>query len=320
MLKKNLIFFILLFLLSLTSVTEGAWRGWEKFQVIQETPRKSAKTAVLIIHPPGDENTELDENSRWYVGKRTWEKYMNSHPKVDCYFIKCVKPDQMPFNGKKVLQRGNYLYVSDPNYIYGLDDILYKTVQSMDFLASRGYTHYFRTNLNVFLDLKKLNEYLESHASSMYTTFMNEMWYPVGYSILYSSDVATHIVSEYKRISGNREIKNRLHPSNCPDDAGLCMLALGVWYGHSSSEHPFKCCSSLTSGVSQRMCAASVNPGRYTKYGMLLIPPLSYKKIKYRIMNKNNTVMIYRLKADLNLEENKEVYNLLLKMHYPELI
>jgi hypothetical protein len=252
-----------------TGTLEGAWFGWEKVEVILETPAKPVKPAVLIIHPSGNGSTASMRALAGLLVKKLGEIHECS-PKADCYFIKCTKSDQLLFKGGKVIQSGNDLYVPDPSYLYGQDDFLYKTVQSMDYLIPKGYTHFFRTNLNVFLNLKVLNQYLETHACSMYTTFINEMWYLVGYSILYSSDVAQHIVSESKRISGTRDIKNRLHHAICPDDAGLCMLALGVQYGHSSKQHPFRCCRAPTPGVSQRMCESFKEHNRYTRYGMLL--------------------------------------------------
>ena len=242
--------------------------GWSTQEILQPTERQPARTAVLIIQAPIMGNCFVE--NRWKLGKKTWEQYMNSHPNVDCYFIKSVPPD--PARGDdQVWLQGNTIFIGDWWYEkFRSDRILYKTIAAMKWLLP-NYTHFIRTNLNVFLNLKNVNEYMETHHQSFYTTpLWQSEWYTIGYSIMFTADVAKHIVNEFYRLDEAHE--RRIDP-NHSDDAAITSLATGVWpYDH---RHRFNCCPALPPGVRQLMCRESLSTSRLSKYGALLTPPIT---------------------------------------------
>lgn len=287
--------------------------NWGKNEVLTSTERRPARTAILIIAPPKIGNCYASK--RWKIGKKTWEQYMNSHPNVDCYFIQCTNPDQNREDSNQVWLEGNTIYVGDWEYAkHGNDRILHKTIAAMEWLLP-NYTHFIRTNLNTFINLKNVNEYMETHHQSFYTTpIWQSEWYTVGYSIMYTADVAAHIVSEYKQLVA-REDRIIMSP-HLSDDCAMTALATGVW--PLDVIHPFRCCPTLPFGTRQLMCPESLLTTRLSTYGAFLLPPISLKTaIKYCNMGPE-TMMLYRIREGLSLSELGQFYQYLLEKIYPE--
>jgi hypothetical protein len=285
-------------------------RGWKRSALIAPTHRMPARTAVLIIAPPVMGNCFVE--NRWRIGKKAWEQYMNSHPNVDCYFLQSRDPRP---GSQQVWIEGNTIYIGDWWYEkYKSDRILYKTIAAMELLLP-NYTHFIRTNLNIFLDLKRVNEYMEMHHQSFYTTpLWEKRWFATGYSMIYTADVALHMVKEYRRLeaAGDKFIS----PSH-PDDYVLTSLATGVW--PLQRNHPFRPSLGLPLSVRQLMCAASFATETESQYGVLLNPPISLRLALQRCADAPDTVMLYRTKEGLGLVELAHLYQHLLRKHYPEL-
>lgn len=287
--------------------------NWNASILLQETVRHPAKTAVLIIAPPTMGNCFI--SNRWKIGKKVWEQYMNSHPNVDCYFLQTTYPD--PSKDEQVWLEGNTIYIGDQWYqIHHSDRILHKTIVAMEWLLSHNnYTHFIRTNLNAFFNLKNVNEYMETHHQSFYTTpLWQSAWYTIGYVILHTTDVAEHMVKEYRRLEAD-DIE--LISPNHADDGALTSLATGVW--PYDNPHPFTCCPTLPFGVRQLMSYDSFAPKRISQYGVLLTPPITYKKALNICERAGLNKIIYRTNGDLSLSEIAELYQYLMKTNYPEL-
>jgi len=307
------VFFLLLFCTAqLISKGVNPLRDWKKgeYVILNPTKRKPARTAVLIIAPPrlGDAYVEC----RWKVGKKVWEQYMNAVPNVDCYFLQSTYPREGCL--EQVWIEGNTIYVGDWWYEkHGEDRILHKTILAIEKLLP-NYTHFIRTNLNTFINLKTVNEYMETHHQSMYTAFLWEnQWYTIGFGILFTADVAAHIVDEYRRLEG-------LDIVNCyqADDALLTSLATGI-YPRNHFEHVFHCCSMLPLGVRQLIWIDSLFTMRSSQYGMRLLPPISLRKAIEYCKKASATTMLYRIREGFDLDELAELYEYLLHKIYPEL-
>lgn len=293
---------------------------WERNMVLKPTERKEARTAILIIAPPAMGNSFVE--NRWKIGKKVWEQYMNSHSNVDCYFVQSAHRNPELAELDQVTVEGNTIYVGDWWYDKcGADRILHKTIVAMEHLLPH-YTHFVRTNLNTFLDLKSVNEYMETHHQSLYTTpLWQSAWYAIGYGIVYTADVGTHIVKEYRRLEAMQE---ELISTAHADDSALTALATGVW--PYDKEHPFRCCSSLSFRVRQLMCEKSLSLSekdpsgdRLCRYGALLLPPISLEKALEQCRKAPSTMMLYRSREGLNLNELAQFYGYLLHKTYPEL-
>jgi hypothetical protein len=290
----------------------GLLRDWgkKKHAILKPTERKPSRTAVLIIAPPVMGNCYTE--NRWKLGKKAWEQYMNTVPNVDCYFIQSTYPRKG--YSEQVWLEGNTLYVGDWWYEkYGNDRILYKTIVAIENLLP-NYTHFIRTNLNTFFNLKAVREYVETHHQSMYTgPLWEKQWYVLGYGILFTADVATHIVNEYRRLED-------LDVVSCyrADDCVLTALATGV-YPFNHSEHAFRCCFTLPLGIRQLMSTQSLSTKRLSRYGVLLCPPVSFEQtIKY-CEQASSSVMLYRIREGFELDKLAEFYEYLLHKIYPEL-
>lgn len=286
-------------------------QNWKDNIILEPTTRKPARTAILIIAPPqiGNNTTE----SRWRLGKQVWESYMNSQPNVDCYFVQCTYPKKNSL--EQVWIEGNTIYVGDTWYEnYQRDRILYKTIKALEFLEGK-YSHFIRTNLNTFINLKAVNEYMETHHQSMYTAplWQNE-WYTIGYGIIFTADVARHIVDEYILLEqGNIEFIDCNHA----DDCALTALATGVW--PFNKPHPFVCFSKLPCGVRQLMCKESLDTTRLSQYGVLLFPIKSLEEAIGYIDRASKDVILYRMRDGLSLQELTIFYEYLLHKIYPEI-
>jgi hypothetical protein len=297
------------------SMYAGNISNWRNCVVLQPTEKKTAKTAVLIIACPTYGKDPV--TSRWNLGKKVWEQYMNSHPQVDCYFL---VPRYSIDSKEDVTLEENTIYVDVSHFSIDWQDrphvdyILHKTIKAIEYLLPKKYTHYIRTNLNAFVNLKNINEYNEIHHESMYSTpIWQEAWYTIGYSIFFTSDVAQHMVNEYNRLYSVRE--DFITPYRA-DDGALTSLATGVWpYGRN----PFQCSPKLRLGTRQVMCEDSLLSKRFSKYGLLLTPLKSLSEgIKF-CEEASPTVMLYRIKDDLNNLELAELYEYLLNKTYPNL-
>lgn len=313
--KTLLILLIFLFLLDTHLIGDefqNSLNDWKENTVLIKQPNKQAHTAVLIIAPPVMGNSFVE--NRWKIGKKVWQQYMNSHPNVDCFFVQTTHR-KLGCTEDQVWLDGDTIYVGDSWYDeHQTDRILHKTIMAMEFLLP-NYTHFVRTNLNAFLNLKHLNDYMETHHDSFYTTpLWQDSWYTIGYSIMYTSDVAEHIVKEYRRLEKSQ---NELISPDHADDGALTSLATGVW--PYDKEHPFRCCQTLPLGVRQLMSKESLTTKRLSQYGVLLTPISSLEEAIHYCNHGGNSIILYRTRDGLNLYEIVQLYQFLMKKNYPEL-
>ena len=237
---------------------------------------------------------------------------MNCIPDVDCYFLQSTYPRDASL--EQVWIEGNTIYVGDEWFKqHGNDRILYKTILALEKLLP-NYTHFFRTNLNSFLNLKSLQKYATNHHQSFYTTpLWQNGWYTIGYGILFTADVAAHIVHEYRRLEG-QELVSCFYA----DDAVLTSLATGV-YPYDPADHPFQCCPTLPRGIRQLMSLESLSATRLSRYGAILLPPISLHTALQYCDQAADTVILYRIREGFHLNELAELYEHLLHKIYPEL-
>ncbi len=293
---------------------------WSSSVLMQPQVPQPAKTAVLIIAPPSTFEPPTEEHfflvNRWKIGEKVWEQYMDSHPNVDCYFI--VYTNQRKDRGRddQVWLEGNTIYIGDEYFDqYQSDRILHKTILAMEWLISKNYTHFIRTNLNTFLDLDLADRFMQTHHQSFFSTPMwQEAWYTVGYSIWFTADVARHIVQEYHRIGAeNYELVSH----HRADDGMITILATGIEPYYAI--HPFSPCPSLPVGVRQWMCEDSFYKTRLNELAAWLAPPINFHDTMKYCQQAPSTVLIYRTAGGLNLTELGQYYNYLLARHYPHL-
>lgn len=279
--------------------------------ILNPTPKKTSRTAILIIAPPYINKGATE--SRWALGKKVWEQYMNAFPNIDCYFVQCSHRKDKT-SAEQVWIEGNTIYVGDLFYeSQGRDRILHKTITAIEHLLP-NYTHFIRTNLNSFFNLNNVQKYTETHHQSMYTgPLWQGEWYVLGYGILFSADVAAHIASEYRRLE-------HLEIVNCDksDDCVLTSLATGI-YPFTSSENFFSCCPTLPLGVRQLMSQDSLLTRRNGRYGLLLLPPISLQTAIQYCEQASDSVILYRIREGLSLTELAEFYQYLLNKIYPTL-
>ncbi|MFI0434859.1 MAG: hypothetical protein ACH350_03890 [Parachlamydiaceae bacterium] len=290
-----------------------ALKDWDADQstILQPTKEKPSRTAVLIIAPPnlvGNGNV-----LRWKLGKKVWEQYMNAVPDVDCYFIQYTKRTDAS-RQEEVRLEGNTIYIADEWFDhYGSDRILHKTIAAIEFLLP-DYTHFIRTNLNTFLNLHYVRQYTRTHHQSMYTgPLWQGEWYVIGYGILFTEDVAMHMVSEYRRLEGMEIVSHHR-----ADDCILTSLATGI-YPFEPSEHWFCCSPTLPLGSRQLMCQQSFSTHRLSQYGALLLPPISLDEAKKYCESARHSVMLYRIREGLTLVELAELYDFLCRSIYQDL-
>ena len=195
-------------------ILSAAQHGWKpgEFELLQPTERKPARTVVLIMSPPRELPPDIQSSYRdfrWQLGKKVWEQYMNIHPNVDCYLLQNTKLREGA--SEQIWIEGNTIYIGDDLYEYrGI--LLSKTIAALEKLLP-NYTHFFRTNINAFVNLNTLNEFAETHHQSMFTgpLWQQPFWYLLGYGLLFSADVATHIVNEYRRLDRKSTRLNSSH-------------------------------------------------------------------------------------------------------------
>ncbi len=316
--KLRLLFILLLIQIFTLSAVQLDWNPGE-FELLQPTERKPARTAVLIMSPPDTLNISSGRREcRWQLGKKVWEQYMNVHPNVDCYFLQDTKVRKGA--SEQTWIEGNTIYVGDDsNEDRGI--LLSKTIVALEKLLP-NYTHFFRTNINTFLNLKALNEYAETHHQSMFTgPLWQESWYLFGYGVLFSADVATHIVNEYRRLEDSYVLSSDLQFA---EDAILTSLATGVFPYYDYIEHiegtpEFTCCPTLPLGVRQLMCGSSFATTRLSQYGVELYPAPSFEQTIDYCSQGLNSAMLYRIRSGFDLDKLAEVYEYVLNNIYPEL-
>jgi len=287
-------------------------RDWptNSCEILKPTNEKPSRTAVLIIAPPqlvGDGSV-----LRWKLGKKVWEQYMNAVPDVDCYFIQYSNRRHQD-SLEEVWLEGNTIYVADEWFdTHGNDRILHKTMAAIEFLLS-DYTHFVRTNLNSFINLHHVRSYTRTHHQSMYTgPLWQGEWYVLGYGILFTEDVAMHMVSEYRRLEGMDIVSHHR-----ADDCVLTSLATGI-YPFAPSEHWFCCCPTLPVGVRQLMCPQSLSTTRLSEHGALLLPPITLDSAKQYCEAALDSVILYRIREGLTLHELADLYTFLLNRIYPD--
>jgi hypothetical protein len=318
--RLQLLFSLFLLLLSLNTLDahpdqsgleEHLLHDWKGQTVITRTTRKPARTAILIISAPILGNSPTA--NRWKLGKKVWEQYMNSHPNVDCYFVECIKPRLG--EKEKVWLEGNTLYVGDWHYDENSwDRILHKTILAMEWLHPR-YTHFIRTNLNIFMNLKNINEYMETHHESFFSTPLWESaWYTIGYSIMFTADVAAHMVKDYRKLESMQvELISPAHV----DAGAITSLATGIW--PYDKIHPFRCCPTLPFGIRQLMSPESFSATRLSQYGALLTSPITLEQAINYIEQASPFNMWYRIRDALNLRDLAQFYQYAMQKNYPEL-
>lgn len=210
---------------------------------------------------------------------------------------------------------GNTIYVGDIfQEKYGNDRICYKTIAALKYLVPH-YTHFIRTNLNSVFNLANLNAYAETHHNGMFTTpFWQGEWYAVGYSMLFTQDVAQHMVSEYDRIEKS-EPSFIWHDKS--DDCVLTSLATGIF--PLGWPHPYHPCPSLVPGEHQLMCKDGFSAPRINQYAVFLLPPISLSTAKQYCEMAGSTPILYRNREGFSLDELAQLYEYLLNKCYPNL-
>ena len=243
---------------------------------------------------------------------------MNALPNVDCYFLQDAKLREGA--SEQTWIEGNTIFVGcDSDEDPGIQ--LSKTIEALEQLLP-NYTHFFRTNINTFVNLKALNEYAETHHQSMFTgPLWHKAWYLYGFGVLFSADVATHIVNEYRRLEGSC-----VFSSDPPlaEDALLGALATGVFpfyghVGHVSGAPEFTCCPTLPLGVRQLMCGLSFTAPRLSTYGVQLYPAPSFEQMINYCSRGLKRAIMYRIRSGYDLDKLAEVYGYVLDNIYPEL-
>lgn len=283
---------------------------WKESLVLKQSIKSPSKTAVLIIAPTV--YGECKVGQRWKLGKKVWEQYMNSNPDVDCYFLVCTKPKKN--SSEQVWLEGNTIYVGDPwMEKTGCDRLLHKTIKALEWLGPK-YTHFIRTNINTFVDLKNVKDFTERHHNSFFSTPLWEnQWFAIGYSIIFTADVAEHMVNEYHRLEAiDEELISPYHA----DDCTITALATGVF--PLEKNHPFRCCPSLNPGIRQLMCRKSLSTTRLSKYGALLSPVKNLKEAIYYFDLARENVMLYRTRDGLTVNELARLYEYMLAKIYPQ--
>lgn len=317
---KKLLFSLFLLLLTLNTLEahpdqsgleKYLLHDWKANTVIAPTARKPARTAILLISAPILGNCPTA--NRWKLGKKVWEQYMNSHPNVDVYFVECAKP--RAGQKEEIWLEGNTIYVGDWYYEkYGSDRILHKSIVAMEWLLPH-YTHFIRANLNMFMNLKNINEYMETHHQAFFSTPMwQSAWYAIGYSIMFTADVAAHMVSEYRRLE--KMDVELISPAHA-DDGAITSLATGVW--PYDKIHPFRCCHTLPFGIRQLMSPESLSAPRLSQYGALLISPITLQEAINYCEQASPSIMWYRTRDGLNLKDLAQFYEYAMQKNYPEL-
>jgi hypothetical protein len=290
---------------------ESNVKKWHGSKILELTEKRPARTAILIIAPATYHEHPIE--NRWRLGRKVWEQYMNSHPNVDCYFLHCTNPRKD--SDQQVWLEGNTIFVGDPwTEETGLDQLLLKTVKAIEWLGN-DYTHYIRTNINTFFNLEAVNNYAETHHQSHFTTPLWERQsYTIGYAIVFTADVAAHIVSEYYRLKqAGEELIDPFHA----DDMAITALATGIW--PIGDRNPFRCAPSLPLGIRQLTCLDSLNTKRLCKYGALLTPVSSLEEAIYYFDKAGEDVILFRSRDGLGYTELQALYEHMLSKIYPHL-
>lgn len=288
-------------------------RNWLGKAVIPATTPAPTRTAVLIIAPARYGNSFTEK--RWALGRKTWEQYMNSHPDVDCYFVTTADPKKGSKDSEQVWIEGDTIFVGDEyQEKYKCDRILFKTVAALKYLLP-NYSHFVRTNVNTFFNLSNLHNYMETHHTSFLTTpNWEKNWYVTGYGMLFTRDVANHIVNEYERIA----IEDPEFVSHRQaDDFVITALVSGVW--PETPNHPFRGCPSVPTRAAQLMTANSFAGNRITLYGVYLLPPITLQSAVEYCEQAGDTPILYRNREGLSLQELVQLYEYLLEKNYPAL-
>jgi len=306
-----------LFFLTFCSFAFAELREFSSSELIKATPRAPSKTAVLIIAPYSDEVTSC-LHAKWQLGKKMWEQYMRSTPGVDCFFLKYCSANNFSEKESIWFEDANTIVVGNRD---GKEHeyILYKTIRAFEFLLPQ-YTHFVRTNLNTFINLKLLKEYNDTHSDSYYSgPFWQNKYYVTGYGIFCTKDVAAHIANEYRRID-KLENKNS-YLRGRTDDGALCSLATGVIKkGRNSVKNEYCCCKTLTSGVRQLFSLDSFDSPRHSQYGVRLFPNRPpFQEAMQDLSSAVDHAILFRLKGSYSLEEYGHFYQFLLDNVYQEL-
>lgn len=225
--------FFICFLFLTNLLAYDMMQSWIGNTILQSTKKKLARTAILIIEP------STNNSESWKFEKKFWEQYMNSNPKVDCVFIKSTNPNQEKSDFEQIWLARNTIYIGNPYYEkFGTDRILYKTIVGLDFLQSKQ-NHFLRKNPNIFINLKNLNEYVESYRQ-------------------FEKSDDEQIVTAY------------------PDIFSLTSLATGIFPFEASL--CIHCSDALIPRIRELMLEDSLKTSRVNEYGVLLYPINSLQK------------------------------------------
>lgn len=108
---------------------------------------KSLKICILIISVP-----KPITNPLYQFQRKIWEQYYNLDQNIDCFFLEC---------GNSKSKRNNHQLILECKECY-IPGIYQKTILGLEYLESKPYDFYIRTNLNSFFIfpnlIKKLME------------------------------------------------------------------------------------------------------------------------------------------------------------------
>jgi hypothetical protein len=143
---------------------------------------------------------------RWIIGYNYWKKIINKNDNIDIFFIRTSYILNQPY------EIHNNIITIKYNEKYG--HIIYKTLKCLELFQNK-YDYIVRTNVNTFIDLTKLNQFIQTLNNT--NVFTSPFWeggnYPFGYFILISNDIANHIIShnlieewKYKDLADDYEL------------------------------------------------------------------------------------------------------------------
>lgn len=146
------------------------------------------KIAIIIIST---------DSKRWCVEKQIWEKYIDKHPDIDCFFIECNASSASTKNNNSSTLTFDCVECLKPG-------IFQKSLKCLKQLGDQ-YDFYIRTNLSTFVIFDSLCNYLRSIPQDrpIYTGGKHPVTIPRQKDVLL-------LQSKFKAFSGTSIILNRL--------------------------------------------------------------------------------------------------------------
>ena len=187
---------------------------------------------------------------KWGLGEIMWGELMQAQyrrqgrcPTFETYLMRYERSrPEGSVSVESTPRRIPYLYNifvgAMPNALqHRVPALTYKTLKSFEHLLTTGdppFRYFVRGNLNVLVDLPRLELYLRSTGPHrhLFSTPLPENGYPIGYFMLYSRDVADYSVRAYQHAATSSGLFGRagLLADTCADDAQLALLVTG-WIG-----------------------------------------------------------------------------------------